>query len=80
VLGNVSASNFSGENGISDTAERSWRLKHPASGLDVQSKQEHILQYFGTEVSSLLVRRGDGRNNLELRSEQANRAEFETLA
>jgi hypothetical protein len=80
VLGKVSASNFSGENGISDTAERSWRLKHPASGLGVRSEQEQILQYFGTEVSSLLGRRDDGRNNLELRSEQANRAEFETLA
>jgi hypothetical protein len=73
----VSASNSSGENGISDTAERSWRLKHPASVLGVRSKQE----YFGTDVSSLLARRdGDGRNDLELRPERANRAEFETLA
>jgi hypothetical protein len=80
VLGIVSASNFGGENGISDTAEPPWCLKHPASGLGVQSKQEKILQYFGTEVSNLLARRDDGRDDLELQSEQANRAEFETLA
>jgi len=80
VLGNVSASNSSGENGISDTAERSWRLKHPASGLGVRSKQERTQEQFGTDVSSLLARRGDGRNNLELRPERANRAVFETLA
>jgi hypothetical protein len=80
VLGNVSASNISGENRISDTAERSWRLKHPASGLGVRSEQEQIPQYFGTEVPSFLARRDDGRNDLELRPERANRAEFETLA
>jgi hypothetical protein len=62
----VSASNFSGENGISDTAERSWRLKHPASVLGVRSKQEQILQHSGTEVSSPLARRDDGRNDFRI--------------
>ena len=80
MLGNVSASNSSGENGISDTAERSWRLKHPASGFGRSIKARTNATTTRTDVSSLLARRGDGRNDLELRPERANRAEFETLA